>query len=221
MSAHHLALLKEGDNTIRSVIGTVVEQERLVDDRDRGAQVRQRPWKAGVQLFVRYIVTTAFSSLLHPCDGEGRTVQADEDQERPASTNAVRRSSACVKARRSISSDEAVEWTSRRARARRSALTYGSPRPWRYSSKNVVFPAPLGPARNIRTGWTASAAQTDASGSAALTFAVSLICFQPARTDDLATRPESWSRPLGFRRSCPDDPGPWCTAASPRRESGP
>ena len=40
VSAHEVALAIDGDDTVGCVVGTVVEQERLVDDRDRSTQVR-------------------------------------------------------------------------------------------------------------------------------------------------------------------------------------
>src|SRR5215470_1814492 len=50
-------------------------------------------------------------------------------------------------------------------RAMWSALTKRSPRPCRYSAKNVDLPAPLGPATTIRTGRSsAAAARSDANG---------------------------------------------------------
>src|SRR5215470_3552352 len=50
-------------------------------------------------------------------------------------------------------------------RAMWSALTKRSPRPCRYSAKNVDLPAPLGPASTTRTGRSsAAAARSDANG---------------------------------------------------------
>src|SRR3989441_8964000 len=76
-----------GDDTVRRVIGTVIEQERLVDDRNRGAQVRQRPWKARVQLLVRYIVAAVLDSLPYTCGCEDGTVEADENQKYGKASN--------------------------------------------------------------------------------------------------------------------------------------
>src|SRR5262245_47973751 len=96
--------------------------------------------------------------------GSENTVSVQK--ERRASTRAARRRSASANARRSMSPRAAVGSASRRARATRSAFTNGRPRRARYSSKNVVFPAPFGPARHTRTGWAASAARTSLTGSA-------------------------------------------------------
>src|SRR5262245_15548048 len=96
--------------------------------------------------------------------GSENTVSVQK--ERRASTRAARRRSASANARRSMSPRAADGSASRRARATRSAFTNGRPRRARYSSKNVVFPAPFGPARHTRTGWAASAARTSLTGSA-------------------------------------------------------
>src|SRR5262245_7192938 len=96
--------------------------------------------------------------------GSENTVSVQK--ERRASSRAARRRSASANARRSMSPGPAVGSASRSARATRSAFTNGRPRRARYSSKNVVFPAPLGPARQIRTGCSDSATRIAPKGSA-------------------------------------------------------
>ena len=79
--AYQSASLIYGDDTVRFIIGAVVEQERFVGNGNGRSQIRQCSQEAGVQLLVRYVVATVLGSMLDQGHRQHGAVQANEHYE--------------------------------------------------------------------------------------------------------------------------------------------